>query len=215
MARALEAIAVHGPPPAQGDRFTVNSIVDERTLREVYLPQFEACVREGKVGAVMPAYNRVDGVPCAASPRLLDKILRTRLGFGGFVVSDCGAIDDVYREHRVAGSAEEAAAMALRAGTDLNCGGTYRALTGAVKRGLVTEAEIDRAVGAAKEAYSTWRQWSLSKRADLLFRIYHLIDAHRDDLARTRGLGRRRRGADHRPDQHPPGQQAGHAPRRR
>ena len=120
--------------------------VSEHDLRDSYLPQFEACVREGHVGAVMPAYNRVDGVPCAASPRLLDAILRKEWGFGGFVVSDCGAIDDIYREHRVAGSAEEAAALALRAGTDLNCGGTYRALVGAVKRGLVTEAEIDRAV---------------------------------------------------------------------
>jgi beta-glucosidase len=73
--------------------------------------------------------------------------LRREWGFGGFVVSDCGAIDDIYREHGAASSAEEAAALAVRAGTDLNCGGTYRALVGAVKRGLIGEAEIDRAVG--------------------------------------------------------------------
>jgi len=137
--------AVHSGPEIERHRFDAE--VSEHDLSDSYLPQFEACVRHGQVGAVMPAYNRVDGVPCAASPRLLDTILRTQWGFGGFVVSDCGAIDDIYREHRVAGSAEEAAAAALRAGTDLNCGGTYRALTGAVKRGLVTEAEIDRAVG--------------------------------------------------------------------
>jgi beta-glucosidase len=137
--------AVHSGPEIERHRFDAE--VSEHDLHDSYLPQFEACVRQGQVSAVMPAYNRVDGVPCAASPRLLDAILRKEWGFGGFVVSDCGAIDDIYREHRVAGSAEEAAAQALRAGTDLNCGGTYRALVGAVKRGLVTEGEIDRAVG--------------------------------------------------------------------
>ncbi len=137
--------AVHSGPEIERHRFDAE--VSEHDLRDSYLPQFEACVREGHVGAVMPAYNRVDGEPCAASPRLLETTLRKEWGFGGFVVSDCGAIDDIYREHRVAGSAEEAAALALRSGTDLNCGGTYRALVGAVKRGLVTEAEIDRAVG--------------------------------------------------------------------
>ena len=137
--------AVHSGPEIERHRFDAR--VSEHDLRDSYLPQFEACVREGKVGAVMPAYNRVNGEPCAASPRLLETILRKEWGFGGFVVSDCGAIDDIYREHRVASSAEEAAALAVRAGTDLNCGGTYRALVGAVKRGLISEAEIDRAVG--------------------------------------------------------------------
>jgi beta-glucosidase len=137
--------AVHSGPEIERHRFDAE--VSEHDLHDSYLPQFEACVREAHVSAVMPAYNRVDGVPCAASPRLLDAILRKQWGFGGFVVSDCGAIDDIYREHRVAWSVEEAAALALRAGTDLNCGGTYRALVGAVKRGLVTEGEIDRAVG--------------------------------------------------------------------
>ena len=137
--------AVHSGPEIERHRFDAR--VSEHDLRDSYLPQFEACVREGKVGAVMPAYNRVNGEPCAASPRLLETILRKEWGFGGFVVSDCGAIDDIYREHRVASSAEEAAALAVRAGTDLNCGGTYRALVGAVKRGLISEGEIDRAVG--------------------------------------------------------------------
>ncbi len=137
--------AVHSGPEIERHRFDAR--VSEHDLADSYLPQFEACVREGKVGAVMPAYNRVNGEPCAASPRLLDTILRRAWGFGGFVVSDCGAIDDIYREHGAASSAEEAAALAVRAGTDLNCGGTYRALVGAVKRGLIGEAEIDRAVG--------------------------------------------------------------------
>jgi beta-glucosidase len=137
--------AVHSGPEIERHRFDAR--VSEYDLADSYLPQFEACVREGRVGAVMPAYNRVNGEPCAASPRLLETVLRREWGFGGFVVSDCGAIDDIYREHRVASSAEEAAALAVRAGTDLNCGGTYRALVGAVKRGLIAEADIDRAVG--------------------------------------------------------------------
>src|SRR5205807_194113 len=96
--------AVHSGPEIERHRFDAE--VSEHDLHDSYLPQFEACVREAHVSAVMPAYNRVDGVPCAASPRLLDAILRKEWGFGGFVVSDCGAIDDIYREHRVAGSAE-------------------------------------------------------------------------------------------------------------
>jgi beta-glucosidase len=136
--------AVHSGPEAARHGFDAR--VSAHDLRDSYLPQFEACVREGGAAAVMPAYNRVDGEPCAASPRLLQGILRGEWGFGGFVVSDCGAIDDIYRSHRVAGSAEAAAALALRAGTDLSCGGTYHALTGAVKRGLASEAEVERAV---------------------------------------------------------------------
>jgi beta-glucosidase len=136
--------AVHSGPEAARHGFDAR--VSAHDLRDSYLPQFEACVREGGVGAVMPAYNRVDGEPCAASPRLLRTILRGEWGFGGFVVSDCGAIDDIYRAHGVARSAEEAAARAVRAGTDISCGGTYRALVKAVPQGLIGEAEIDRAV---------------------------------------------------------------------
>ena len=136
--------AVHSGPEIARHGFDAR--VSEHDLRDSYLPQFEACVRQADVGAVMPAYNRVDGEPCAASPRLLQTILRGEWGFGGFVVSDCGAIDDIYGAHHVAASAAQASAMAVRAGTDLNCGRTYRALTDAVAGGLVTEAEIDRAV---------------------------------------------------------------------
>jgi beta-glucosidase len=136
--------AVHSGPEALRHGFDVHP--SPHDLRDSYLPQFEASVRAGGVGAVMPAYNRVDGQPCAASPRLLQTILREEWGFTGFVVSDCGAIDDIYRAHGFARSAEQAAALAVRAGTDLSCGGTYGALVKAVKQGLIGEAEIDRAV---------------------------------------------------------------------
>ena len=94
----------------------------------------------------MGAYNRVDGEPCCASPTLLQRILRERWGFGGYVVSDCGAIDDIYATHKVAGTAAEAAALAVKAGCDLNCGATYPALVDAVQQGLIDEATLDTSV---------------------------------------------------------------------
>ncbi|MCX7681300.1 MAG: glycoside hydrolase family 3 C-terminal domain-containing protein [Anaerolineae bacterium] len=136
--------AVHsGPEP---DRHHFNAVVDERDLRETYLPHFEACVREGKAFSIMGAYNRTNGEPCCASPTLLEKILRQEWGFEGYVVSDCGAIDDIYLHHKVVDTPAEAAALAVKAGCDLNCGTTYPALLDAVKLGLIDEATIDRSV---------------------------------------------------------------------
>ena len=95
----------------------------------------------------MGAYNRFHGEPCCGSQLLLVKILREEWGFAGHVVSDCGAIDDIYRSHQVVETPEQAAALAVRAGCDLECGNVYAALPNAVKQGLVTEAEIDRSLG--------------------------------------------------------------------
>src|SRR5258708_3053251 len=111
--------AVHsGPEPL---RHTFDAVVDERDLRETYLPQFEAAVREGGARSVMCAYNRVDGKPACASRMLLDDILRKQWGFQGYVVSDCGAIGDIYLQHKTAATPEEGVAQAINAGTDLNC----------------------------------------------------------------------------------------------
>src|SRR5690606_28729042 len=82
--------AVHSGPEADRHRF--NAIASERDMRDTYLPAFEALVKEGKVEAVMGAYNRTNGEACCASPTLLDKILRKEWGFEGHVVSDCWAI---------------------------------------------------------------------------------------------------------------------------
>jgi beta-glucosidase len=110
------------------------------------------CIQEGKAASLMPAYNRTNGEACAASPTLLEEILRRKWGFEGYVVSDCGAIDDIFRHHKLANTPAEAAAMAVRHGCDLNCGDTYLALTEAVQQGLIEEAEIDRAVRRLFEA---------------------------------------------------------------
>ena len=136
--------AVHSGPEAE--RHSFDAVVSRRDLLETYLPAFQACVQEGGAASVMGAYNRTNGEPCCASPTLLGAFLRGAWGFDGYVVSDCGAIADIYKHHRVVETAEEAAALAVRNGCDLNCGATYPALVRAVRLGLLEEAEIDRAV---------------------------------------------------------------------
>jgi beta-glucosidase len=136
--------AVHSGPERERHRFNVEP--SERDLYECYLPQFEAAVREGKVGGVMGAYNRLNGEPACSSSFLLTELLRRQWGFTGYVVSDCGAISDIYAQHHVVATPEEAAARALRAGCDLCCGNDYDSLAGAVQMGLITEKEIDKAL---------------------------------------------------------------------
>ncbi len=135
--------AVHsGPDPA---RHGFDAQISDRDLRETYLAAFEAAVREGGAGSVMCAYNSVDGAPACASQRLLGDVLRGEWGFRGYVVSDCDAVADIVSGHHAAATVPEADAMALRAGTDLDCGGSYRRLDSAVARGLVPEADVDSA----------------------------------------------------------------------
>ena len=133
-----------GPEPG---RHGFDAVVDQRDLEETYLPAFGAAVAEGGAQSVMCAYNRLDGTPACANPFLLRQTLRERWGFQGYVVSDCDAVDDIRTGHKVTADSAEAAAMALKAGDDLNCGRTHRMLVEAVRRGLVTEAQVDTAVG--------------------------------------------------------------------
>jgi beta-glucosidase len=136
--------AVHSGPEADRHRFDARPT--ESDLFETYLPAFRALVQEAKVASVMSAYNRVNGESASASPRLLQEILRRDWGFSGYVVSDCGAIDDIYRFHAIVPTAEEASALGVRNGCDLECGSSYRALKQALTRGLVSEREIDVAL---------------------------------------------------------------------
>lgn len=136
--------AVHsGPEP---DRHRFDAVVSERDFRQTYLPAFRAAVTEGGALSVMCAYNAVYGDPACGSSLLLDDILRGEWGFGGYVVSDCGAISDIYRGHHAAADAIAAAALGLRAGTDLSCGSEYRNLPAAVRGGLLSEATVDSAL---------------------------------------------------------------------
>ncbi len=146
----LEAIAcakhfaVHSGPEPERHRFDVYP--PQRDLYETYLPQFEAAVREGHVGGVMGAYNALNGVPDCASSFLLTDLLRKQWGFDGYVTSDCGAIYDIWANHKYVQTPEEAAAAAVKAGDDLCCGTDYDALARAVRQGLISEQQIDEAL---------------------------------------------------------------------
>ena len=136
--------AVHsGPEP---ERHEFDARPRERDLHETYLPAFRALVQEAKVASVMGAYNRVNGESATASQRLLLDILRKEWGFDGYVVSDCGAIDDIYMRHKLVATAEEASALGVTKGCDLECGSAYRTLGKALERGLLREADLDVAV---------------------------------------------------------------------
>lgn len=136
--------AVHsGPEPA---RHSFDAWCSEQDLYETYLPAFEALIREGKAYSVMGAYNRLFNVPCCASDLLLENILRKKWDFGGYVVSDCGAIWDIYHGHGLVHDSIKASVLGVKAGCDLTCGDEYSALTDAVKKGYVSEEIIDRSV---------------------------------------------------------------------
>ncbi len=136
--------AVHsGPEP---ERHSFDAKADERDLRETYLPAFRATILEGKAYSVMCAYNRTNGEPCCADKHLMSDILRGEWSFSGYVVSDCGAIRDIWEGHHFVKTEAEASAIAVKAGTDLTCGGEYSKLFEALQRGLITVAEIDTAL---------------------------------------------------------------------
>ena len=138
--------AVHSGP--ESTRHSVDVAPSAEDLERTYLPAFRAAIVEGRADSVMCAYNRVDGVPACASADLLQKRLKQDWGFDGFVVSDCGAIRDIYAAtaHHFLPTAGEASAAAVKAGTDLTCGGEYTSLVGAVGAGHITEAQIDAAL---------------------------------------------------------------------
>lgn len=129
-------------------RHSFNAEPSERDLYETYLPQFERAVRDGGVAGVMSAYNALNGIPCSASTFLLDDLLRKQWGFEGYIVSDCGGIGDISskRGHHYVETPEEAAALAVRAGCNLCCGGEYNALVKAVQAGVLGEKEINQAL---------------------------------------------------------------------
>ncbi|HJQ30740.1 MAG TPA: glycoside hydrolase family 3 C-terminal domain-containing protein [Pyrinomonadaceae bacterium] len=135
--------AVHsGPEP---ERHGFDAKASERDMQETYLPAFRALIVEGRAEGVMCAYNSTNGEPACVNKKLFDT-LRRQWAFGGHVVSDCGAIEDIWKHHKFTKTEAEASAAAVKAGTDLTCGGEYRTLVQAVKDGLISEAEIDVAV---------------------------------------------------------------------
>jgi len=135
--------AVHSGPESTRHKANVDPTAHD--LWDTYLPAFRATIVEGKADSIMCAYNRVDNVPACANKMLLGDILRDDWHFNGFVTSDCGAIGDFYESygHHYSPDAPSGSAAGLLAGTDTDCGTEYRALTDAVHKGLVSEAQLD------------------------------------------------------------------------
>ena len=145
--------AVHSGPEPQ--RHTFDARVSESDLRETYLPAFRDLIVNGKAESVMCAYNSFRGQPACGNDELLGKVLRKEWGFSGYVVSDCAAVIDIHENHKARKTAAEGAAMALLAGTDLECGAgswgtgapdSFLFLGDAVKQGLVKEGDLDTAL---------------------------------------------------------------------
>ncbi|HVU65435.1 MAG TPA: glycoside hydrolase family 3 C-terminal domain-containing protein [Phycisphaerales bacterium] len=142
-AACAKHFAVHsGPEPL---RHSFDAVVSPMDLRETYLPAFHDLVKAGVAG-VMCAYNRLDGEPCCGNGTLLGDILRKEWGFEGYVVSDCGALYDMYQGHKTSKDAAKAAALAVKTGVNVECGHVYYELPKAVERGLVMEKDIDAAL---------------------------------------------------------------------
>ncbi len=143
--------AVHSGP--ESTRHSVNVEASRHDMEETYLPAFRAAILEGKAESVMCAYNRLNGEPACANSTLLVEHLRKDWGFEGYVVSDCGAVADVYKGHRYTPTAEAAAAAVFKAGMDLICGDSRnnmnadpQGILAAVHQGLLSEADLDRAL---------------------------------------------------------------------
>lgn len=129
------------------DRHNGTSDVDDQLLHEYYLRPYQAMVQEGKVLQIMAAYNRLNGVPCISNKKLLTDILRGDWGYEGNIVSDCNGIRDLFEGHKYVATVQEAIALAINAGMDIECGDCFRDhLTETVKMGLVSMAAIDTAI---------------------------------------------------------------------
>ncbi|WP_282080307.1 glycoside hydrolase family 3 C-terminal domain-containing protein [Aquimarina algiphila] len=134
--------AVHSGPEELRHEF--DAVVSKKDLFETYLPAFKALVQEAKVEGVMGAYNRTNGEPCSGSPYLLQDILRKDWGFNGYIVSDCWAIADFHTYHKVTNTPEESTALALKSGTNINCGNVYSNIKSTLNQGLITEELLNQ-----------------------------------------------------------------------
>ncbi len=176
--------AVHSGP--ESERHGFNAIVNEKDLRETYLYAFKKLV-DANVESVMCAYNRVNGEPCCSGETLLHDILHKEWNFQGHVVTDCGALDDIYKSHKTYPTTVEVAAAAIKSGVDLECGGVLQNdVLKAIDQKLLTKEDVDSALAhilrteiklgffndAATSPYKTYE-------ADSIANIYHRL------LART------------------------------
>jgi beta-glucosidase len=143
-AACAKHFAVHSGP--EKDRHTFNAIVTKRELYDTYLPAFKKLVTEANIESIMGAYNRTLDEVCCASKLLIEDILRGEWNFQGHYVSDCGALSDFHLNHKVTNDEAESAALALSHGCDLGCDHVFSEIPEAIKRGLITEADVDRSL---------------------------------------------------------------------
>jgi beta-glucosidase len=138
--------AVHSGPESERHHFDVSP--SPHDVADTYLPAFRAAVTAGHADSIMCSYNRIDGTPACANAKYLETFLRKDWKFGGYVVTDCGAVNDFVKGHKSSPDAEHAIASALKAGVDLLCSseGEVKTVPAAIKDGLLTEADVNRAV---------------------------------------------------------------------
>jgi beta-glucosidase-like glycosyl hydrolase len=129
------------------NRHIGSSDMDERDMREFYLQPYRTLIEKDRLPAIMSAYNAVNGIPMSASKYFIDTVARKTYGLDGYITGDCGAISDIFTGHNYAKSNSEAAAMGLKSGVDTDCGSVFQtSALEAVKEGLITEADMDRAL---------------------------------------------------------------------
>ena len=141
--------AIHSGP--ESSRHSFDAVVSERDLWETYLPAFKDLITKADVKQVMFAYNRMFGIPAGANERFMRDILEKEWGFKGVVVSDCWAVKDFYAGHKWSANRVEAAAAAVKAGMDMECGDAIPAIPEAIRRGLVTEESVDESITRVME----------------------------------------------------------------
>jgi beta-glucosidase len=166
--------AAHSGP--ESTRRSANVHPSAYDMAETYLPQFKKAVEEAKVFSIMCAYQRLDDLPCCGN-EYLSNLLRNEWGFKGYIVSDCGGISYFIEPHKVVATAAEASAMAVKAGTDLNCGTTYSTLSEALEKGLLTEADIDVAVTRLMLARMKLGQFDPEKKNPYTKIPYSVVDS--------------------------------------
>ena len=174
--------AVHSGPEVDRHRF--NATPSPQDFLNTYSPHFEKVVKEAKVYSIMCAYNSFNGKPCCGN-KDLSNLLREDWGFDGYIVSDCWAVRDFYDEgaHEISANAKEASAVAVKAGTDLNCGNSYPALVEAVKEGLITEQELD--VSLVKLFVARLKLGLFAPKGDVKYEniSYDVVDSEKHRLA--------------------------------
>ena len=143
VAACAKHFAVHSGP--ENGRHSFNAFVNEKDLYETYLYAFKSLV-DINVESIMCAYNRTNNEPCCGSNKLIKNILRNSWGFKGHVVSDCGAIFDIYNNHKFTDSDLESVAYAVKGGVDLNCGSMYNLIPEAIKAELLSEKDVDKSL---------------------------------------------------------------------